>query len=154
MYTLRQACQADFDFLFALHRDAMREYIEPIWGWHEDWQAEYFQKKFDPTNRKIIVVDGEDAGVVVVERRPQVLYLSLIELLTRFQGRGIGTSIIEGLKAEAFDAGLPLALHVLETNSPARRLYERLGFRTVSYNSYRYYMVCSAKQDAYTRNSN
>lgn len=148
MYTLRQATWENFNFLFALHRAAMREYIDPIWGWHEDWQAEYFLRKFDPTNRKIIVVDGEDAGSVVLENRPGILYLSLIELMPQFQGRGIGTSIIEELKGEAFGAGLLLALHVLETNNPARRLYEKLGFRTVSHESYRYYMVCTPAEDA------
>lgn len=140
-YSLRQATADDYDFLYELHRASMREYIEPIWGWHEDWQAEYFQKKFDPANRKIVEVNGEDVGVVVVERRSDVLYLSLIELLPKYQGLGIGSMILESLKVEAHSIGLPLALHVLETNQPARRLYERLGFHIVSAESVRYYMV-------------
>lgn len=143
MYSLRPTSDDDFNFLFDLHRAAMREYIEPIWSWHEDWQAEYFRKKFDPANRWIVVIDSEDAGVVVVERRADILYLSLIELLPKYQGRGIGSEILEELKAEAFRRDLPLALHVLETNEPARRLYERLGFQIVSQEPFRYYMVCS-----------
>lgn len=143
LFALRQASHKDYDFLFDLHRAAMREYIEAIWGWHEDWQAEYFQKKFDPANRKIIVIDGEDAGVVVVEQRPEALYLGLIELLPEFQGRGTGSVIVEQLKSEAFRKGQPLALHVLATNLPALRLYERLGFKIERQESIRYYMVCS-----------
>lgn len=57
VYTLRPATAEDYDFLFALHRAAMREYIEPIWGWHEEWQEEYFRKKFDPHERQSICID-------------------------------------------------------------------------------------------------
>lgn len=139
-YTLRPATPADFDFLFALHRAAMRAYIEPIWGWHEDWQLEYFREKYDSRQRQIIQVEGQDAGVLVVERRADELYLGLIELLLAFQGRGIGTAIIRGLIAQARAEGRPLGLHVLRTNAPARRLYERLGLRVVGEEPNRYRM--------------
>lgn len=141
-YTLRPATAADYDFLYDLHRTTMRPYIEAIWGWHEDWQEEYFRKKFVPLTRRIIQVDGTDAGVVVVEQRPDELYLALIELLPVYQGRGIGTAIVNGLKATAHAAGQPLTLHVLRSNGPARRLYERLGFGLVADEGERYLMVC------------
>jgi ribosomal protein S18 acetylase RimI-like enzyme len=127
-YKLRQATKADFDFLYTLHRSVMREYIEPIWGWHEDWQAEYFYRKFDPAQRQIIRVNDTDAGVLVVEERQGELYLSLIELLPPFQNKGIGTAIISDLIDRANHQRMPLSLHVLKTNLPARKLYEKLGF--------------------------
>ena len=131
-YTLRPATAADYDFLFALHRAAMRAYVETIWGWHEDWQQEYFRQKFNPSRRQIIQVDGQDAGVLVVERRADELYLELIELLPAFQGRGVGTAILHGLIDRARAEGVPLTLHVLRSNDDARRLYERLGLRVVA----------------------
>lgn len=141
MYAFRQATAADYDFLFKLHCLAMRAYIEPLWGWHEEWQADYFRQKFDPRARKIIVIDGQDAGVLVVEEKPDELYLGLIELLPDFQGRGIGSSILRRLKREAEDKGLPLGLRVLRTNEPARRLYERLGFQVVEDEGHRFRMT-------------
>jgi len=139
-YTLRPATLADFDFLFALHSAAMRAYIEPIWGWHEDWQLDYFREKFDSRQRQIIQVEGQDVGVLVVEHRPDELYLGLIELLPGFQGRGIGTAIVHELIDQARADGLPLGLHVLRTNTPARKLYERLGLRVVAEETNRYRM--------------
>ncbi len=139
-YTLRPATPADFDFLFDLHRAAMRAYIEPIWGWHEDWQLEYYREKYDSRQRQIIQVEGQDAGVLVVERHADELYLGLIELLPAFQGRGVGAAIIRGLIAQARAEGRPLGLHVLRTNAPARRLYERLGLRVVGEEPNRYRM--------------
>lgn len=39
----------------------------------------------------------------------------------------LGTAIIEGLKAEAKAAGVPLDIGIEKDNPRARRLYERLG---------------------------
>jgi len=44
--------------------------------------------------------------------------------------------------AEAADAGRPVMLGVVETN-PARRLYERLGFRTTNEDERKFYMRCN-----------
>lgn len=139
-YSFRAADASDFDFVFALHRAAMRQYIEPIWGWHEDWQEEYLRKKYEPDCYQIIQVKGQDAGVLVVEQRRGEVYLGLIELLPEFQGRGIGTAIVTRLMDESHARGLPLLLHVLKTNEAAQRLYERLGFETVEDQDVRFHM--------------
>jgi hypothetical protein len=47
----------------------MKEYIAAIWGWEKSWQCEYFQAKWDPQKRKIIQIEGQDAGVLVIENR-------------------------------------------------------------------------------------
>lgn len=146
MYRLRQATEDDFDFLFSLHRDSMRVYVEPIWGWHEDWQEEYFRKKFDARDRKIIVIDGRDAGVLVVEERLDEIHIGLIEILPEFQGRGIGTMILTHLTQEATTRQTLLCLHVLKTNQPAKRFYERLGFRIIEEEMYRLRMVFEPKR--------
>lgn len=124
----------------------MRVYIEPIWGWHEDWQEEYFRKKFDTRDRQIIVIDGRDAGVLVVEELPDEIHISLIEILPEFQGRGTGTMILNRLTREATSRQTLLSLHVLRTNQPAKRLYERLGFRIIEEEMYRLRMVFEPKR--------
>ncbi len=142
MVSLRQAINNDYNFLYQLHAAAMREYIEATWGWQETWQQEYFEKKFDPTNRQIIQKDGQDVGVVIVEQRDQDFYLALIEILPAFQGRGVGTAIVRNIILDAHSAGLPVTLHVLKTNIPAKAWYERLGFSTVQEEEIRYKMAC------------
>lgn len=142
-YALRPVTEQDYDFLYDLHKVAMRDYIEPIWGWHEEWQQEYFRRKFEPQRRRIIQVDGRDAGVLVVEWREDEIYLGLIELLPEFQRRGIGAAVVTDLLARARARRLPLALHVLKTNTPARRLYERLGFAIIEEEEIRYRMHCA-----------
>ena len=140
-HSYRLATNDDYDFLYALHVVAMRAYVEPLWGWEETWQQEYFARKFDPRRYQIIQVEGQDAGVVVVELRENKFYIALIELLPDFQGRGIGTAVISELSIQAQANNLPMMLHVLKSNDPARRLYEKLGFVVVGEEEHRFKMV-------------
>lgn len=143
MYTLRQATAHDYDFLYQLHVAAMREYVEATWGWQEEWQKEYFDRKFDPSDRQIIQIDGKDAGVIAIEQRDEGLFVALIEILPDYQNRGVGTSLLRHTIQKAQAANLSVTLQVLKTNAPARRLYERLGFVIVKDEDYRYIMACS-----------
>jgi ribosomal protein S18 acetylase RimI-like enzyme len=126
--TLRIASVDDADFLFQLHRIAMQTYVMQTWRvWDEEWQLQHFQQYFDPFACQIIVLNGQDIGVISVGREGTSMFLSNIELLPAYQGRGIGTFLIKALLDEAHQKGVVLTLQVLKVN-PARRLYERLGF--------------------------
>jgi ribosomal protein S18 acetylase RimI-like enzyme len=121
---LRQIETSDFDFLWRLHNAALKDYVTKTWGWDENWQRESFIKAFNPSEGKIIVIDGKDAGYLwVIEKDAEVL-LASIRLLSEFQNQGIGSKIIRDLLEKSEK---PVRLQVLKVN-PARRLYERLGF--------------------------
>ena len=141
MYKLRSATHADFEFLYQLHRATMKEYIEATWGWQESWQREYFQAKWEPAKRKIIQIDNQDAGVLVIENRDGEHYLELIEILPEFQGHGVGTAVIQDFMAAAKAQNLPATLHVLKSNHKACQLYERLGFTIIAEEKYKYKMM-------------
>ena len=47
------------------------------------------------------------------------------------RGRGHGTALTAAAMAAARAAGARPTLYVREDNDPARRMYERLGFRTL-----------------------
>ena len=145
-YSLRQTTVEDYDFLYRLHAATIREYVEETWGWQEEWQQEYFARKFDPENRQIIRIDDQDAGVIMIERRDEELFIGLIEILPKFQGHGIGSTLIRHVIQTAHADGLPVTLQVLKTNTPARRLYERLGFVITQEEKYRFQMICSPKK--------
>ncbi len=126
-YTLRPAEHADYAFLYGLFVATMRDSISQIWGWEEARWATFYRPQFDPSRYRIVVVDGQDIGALVVERRPTELYLDTVEIVSEHQGRGLGTVLIRDVLAEARAGGLPVTLQVNRAN-PARRLYERLGF--------------------------
>lgn len=57
-------------------------------------------------------------------------YLSLLAVVPRAQGRGVGRELLEAAVTAAGRAGHPrVVLHALEDNAPAVRLYRGAGFR-------------------------
>ena len=140
VYTLRRASDADYGFLYGLHVAAMQASVEATWGWDEGFQRRYFEEHWDPGPRRIIVVDGRDVGVVQVEVYQDEIFLAMIAIAPAYQGRGLGTAVIQDVQEKGRKAGLPVTLHVLKTNPDARRLYERLEFVTVERREERFVM--------------
>ncbi|MCA1723831.1 MAG: GNAT family N-acetyltransferase, partial [Thermomicrobia bacterium] len=140
-YHLRQATAADDDFLYRLHIAAMGDLVAHVWGWDDAWQERFFADHFDPTHSRIIVVDGEDVGVIAVEWGAAEALLANIEILPDYQGRGLGAALVNQIIAEAEAHHLPVRLQVLKVN-PARRLYERLGFVRTSETETHFLMAC------------
>ena len=106
----------------------MRTYIEPIFGWDDTKQAELFDESFTPADCQVIQIDGEDAGVLEVAETDEEIWLTLIEVDPRWQGTGIGTSVVRSLLQRGAELRRPVGLRVLRTNTGALALYERLGF--------------------------
>jgi ribosomal protein S18 acetylase RimI-like enzyme len=137
--TLRAATMGDKDFLWRLHRETMRQYVDQTWGWDDDWQRQRFDENFNPDLLQIIECGQKPAGYIAVEWRDDGLLLGAIEIAPEFQNRGIGTQLILELFRECDRRRRPMRLSVLKVN-PARRLYERLGFLCVEETATHYIM--------------
>lgn len=146
--SLRSATIDDADFLYSLHRATMKMYVIQTWGqWDEVWQSLYFRRHFNPATCQIIAFQGQDIGVISVERRPIEMFVSNIELLPPYQGQGIGTYLVRTLVEEAWQKDVPLSLQVLKVN-PARKLYERLGFSIIDETATHYRMSTLTQNSA------
>ncbi|MER7835333.1 GNAT family N-acetyltransferase [Streptomyces sp. NPDC096040] len=126
---LRPATPADSEFCFQLHKAAMGSYVTAVWGWDDEDQRAYHERSFRPDRWQIITVDGTDAGILIVEYGATEVYLGRIELHPRYQGRGIGTQLIQSLTDTAAQRDQDLLLDVLTVNTRAHALYQRHGFR-------------------------
>ena len=127
----RPASVDDFDFLWRLQCEAMRPNVERQFGpWDEKFQRELFDESTKPEVHEIIDFDREPIGCQWVRALPDALELERLQLLPGFQGRGIGTLVMQRLIEKANAAGLPVRLQVFRT-SPAGRFYARLGFRAL-----------------------
>ncbi len=141
---LRQATREDAEFLYRVHKAALREYVEQTWGWDEAFQRRHFDQHFDPSVRKIISWANTPVGCIAHRVHADAIDLDYIALLPEFQRRGIGTHLIGSVVAEADRAQLPVRLRLLRVN-PARLLDERLGFALCGGDAQRHYMERSAR---------
>ncbi len=129
-WQLRPALSADRDFLFDLHRQALGPCIERVWGWDEEEQRLHLESVFDSAGWQVIVLHGRDVGMIRTPETEDRVMLDDIEILPAFQGRGLGTTVVRAVLDYAEGRGKDTALQVLTVN-PARRLYQRLGFRVI-----------------------
>ena len=132
---LRPATEDDDKFLYELHRRTLGDIIQRTWNtsWDDDVQRDFHRKWFDPDRIEVVLIDHERAGVVDGHFDDDGnYYLGRIEIAPELQNHGHGTELIQRLITRARAGGAEaVELHVLELNR-ARKLYERLGFRTVA----------------------
>lgn len=127
---LMAATDRDFEFVRRVHHAAYREVVVRQFGeWDEAAQDGFFERVWSGGPRYVIEDDGERCGYCAVEREDDGMMLRELVLLPEHQGRRLGTRVIVGLIEEAAAEGMPLRLNVLRSNTRARSLYERLGFR-------------------------
>ena len=138
--TLRPIRPEDQSFLYEVYASTRLEELAPL-GWSADQQAaflaqqfnaqhQYYQANFAGADFQVILVNGQPAGRLYVDRRVNEIGLIDIALLPEYRNAGIGSGLIKELLAEAQQAGKPVRIHVEKFNR-ALRLYERLGFSII-----------------------
>jgi GNAT superfamily N-acetyltransferase len=138
--SLRAVEPTDEAFLRRLYAST-REAELSLVDWDAEQKAAFVDHQFAAQRRDylehypaathdVIVVDGEAAGRLWVDRCPREIRVVDISLLPAFRGRGVGTSLLRELQAEAAASNRALSIHV-ERFNPASRLYARLGFAAV-----------------------
>ena len=138
----RTAKEQDIDFLYALHVATMKEYVDKTWGWDDGFQEKVFRKRYVPAEIQIIMFAGNEMGMLSVEERDDDVFLRALEIHPEYQGKGIGTAIVNKIISDGTQKMNPIRLQVLKVN-PARRLYDRLGFSVVEETSTHYIMLIS-----------
>lgn len=125
--TLRPARASDEPFLLALRRRSMTVHLERS-GEPTDEASHLWRLRYRFADAQIVSHDELPIGLLKVQREPAEWRLVQVQLLPDWQGRGIGGDLVGALLDQAAQARCPVRLGVLQGN-PARRLYERLGFR-------------------------
>ena len=124
---VRSATAADVPFLLELRRQTMTPHqLASGAEASERERQERVRYRFECA--QVLELAGRPVGTLKVTRDGHDWHLVQIQIVPDLQSQGIATRLIEQLIAEARAAGARLRLNVLRAN-PARRLYERLGFR-------------------------
>jgi len=138
--TLRAACPEDEAFLLSVYASARDEELAPLpWSAADKAaflaqqgaaQHQHYRTYYREAEYKVILLDGAAIGRLYVARWPREIRIMDIALLPPYRNAGIGAALIADLFEEAALTGKSVSVHV-ESFNPARRLYERLGFREV-----------------------
>ena len=134
---LRPVTEADRPFLVDLYGSVRAPELEHV-AWDDATkrafvehqyaaQDAHYREHYEGATLDVIEVDGEPAGRLYVHRGRSDIRIMDIAIAPAFRGQGIGTALLEALVEEARESGRKLSIHV-ESNNPARRLYERMGF--------------------------
>jgi len=139
--SLRVVQPGDQDFLFKLYSCTRVAEIS-AWGWNAQQQEAFLRMQFMAQQRwyestyagaehQIVLCGDQLVGRLLISRTGEAAVLVDIALLPEHRNRGIGGELIRTMLKECDEKRTPARLQVLQTN-PARRLYERLGFRQTS----------------------
>jgi len=138
--TLRTVRAADEPFLRDVYSSTRAEELAQV-PWDDQQKAAFLRMQFDAQDRyyheiyaqaayDVILIEGEPAGRLYVNRGPDEIIIIDIAMLPAYRNRRVGTHLIGALQAEAALARKPLRIYV-ERFNPAMRLYDRLGFQQI-----------------------
>lgn len=143
----------DLEFLSRVYKSTRLEELA-LSGWTPEEIDAFLQSQFE-TQHKYYIQSWPDAEYLVIllgklrigrlykEERQDEIRVIDIAILPMYRGRGIGTRIMLDIAKEAASRRKAVRIHVEKTN-PARRLYQRLGFRRVGGSDVYDLMECSS----------
>jgi len=129
---LRLAISADLCFLYNLKKQTLRQHIDNLWGWNEDFQQKYFLNRLKSRIISVVLLGTKKIGCFILRTFRNWIVVELIVIAPEFQSKGVGTSLIKSVISQSQRENKSLCLHVLKTNERAKKLYLRLGFVQIS----------------------
>lgn len=136
--TLRPASADDVRFVAQVYGRAMGPVLRDA-GLDLAQQGHLLLMQWNPAEIRIIRAAGRDIGWVQVADAPDALFIRNFCIDLPWQKLGIGAAVLRTVIAEASARGAAVSLGVAKGN-PARRLYERFGFRITHQDAQHDYM--------------
>ena len=136
----RAATADDSPFLVQLYASTRAaEMAQVPWDDHQKFafllqqfnaQKRYYETSYPDCRFLVIEIAGALAGRLYIDREADNIHVIDISLVASLRGRGVGRMLLEEVVDEARSNGKSVGIYVEHLN-PARRLYDRLGFRQI-----------------------
>jgi ribosomal protein S18 acetylase RimI-like enzyme len=141
--TFRPVRDEDRAFMAALYASTRTEEMQYV-PWEPEQKAQFlamqfeaqthhYAREYDPSGFFIIEQAGQPIGRLYRERQEEEIHLIDIALIPEVRGGGLGSVLLQEILDEAAAEGIAVTIYVEHFN-PAKRLYQRLGFKEIGEN--------------------
>ncbi|MFI1153366.1 GNAT family N-acetyltransferase [Streptomyces sp. NPDC020817] len=130
-WSLRSALSSDVETIAELRAIVMRRDLERLGRFDAHRVRQRLRDSFSPRYTSVVLAGDAFAGSVTLRPAEDGWWLEHFYLDPALHGRGLGSAVLHSLLRRTDADGAPVRLNVLQ-GSPARRLYERLGFTVVA----------------------
>lgn len=117
---------------FSAYREALFQDIESSFGWREVEQERRFALHYPSQVAQLVYREAELAGFLVAVEQPSSVHLALMLLLPGSRSRGLGSQLLQLVRSQASERGVPVTLSCFRSNSRVLRFYEERGFRVIA----------------------
>lgn len=138
--TYRSTTSGDADNLVRIRIAAMQESLERVGRFEPQRARDRFLSSFEPESTQYIVSNGLTVGFFVVKQKDDELLLDHLYIEPKYQGKGIGAAVLQGLFSQADSMSLPIRVGALR-ESASNRFYQRLGFAKVAESEWDIYYI-------------
>jgi ribosomal protein S18 acetylase RimI-like enzyme len=140
---LSQTTADDVDFLWDTFRISMKDYITQARGeWNEQREKSQFRHQLELSAAQVIRSNDLEVGFIMAPIKDDARWIHTMCIAPEHQRKGIGTEILRRVIGQTKEQKISLYLSVLKVN-PARRLYERLGFRVIEETTHHFIIRCN-----------
>jgi ribosomal protein S18 acetylase RimI-like enzyme len=141
--TLRPVRDEDREFLAALYASTRTEEMSQV-PWTTEQKAQFlamqfeaqtwhYSQEYDPAGFFVIEHEARPVGRLYRELQGSDVHIIDISIVPEMRGLGLGTMLLQEILDEAASQKRTASIYVEHFN-PARRLYDRLGFREIGEN--------------------
>ncbi len=144
MYFLEKYNEKYFNYLFKTKKDCFKKYVEKYYGeWEDEFQLKMFTDFINKDKDTIKLIRYKEKIIGMISNninKNNEDFINIIYIDRKYQGNGIGKSILTNILEEDKKQNINTKLRVFRNNK-ARFLYEKLGFETYEKTKIHYKMI-------------
>jgi ribosomal protein S18 acetylase RimI-like enzyme len=124
--------KSEFEGVFTAIKQGIYPYVESVFGWDDEFPRERLSHVYQPQWFSWIPQGGERVGLLCCKPYDNALHVHLLIIFPQYQGRQLGSAVMDRLHREAEREGESrVTLSSFTGNQGAVRFYERLGYKVV-----------------------
>lgn len=137
----RKAMVSDMAFLYQLRVQTMEEHLSKAGvNMNKAKHMARIQEAFDDSH--IILFNDQPIGLIKLGLIDPYLHIRQFQIMPQAQNKGIGTQVLKVVLKQGKKLKRDITLNVLLHN-PAKKLYEKQGFKVIGQNELEYQMKYS-----------